>query len=546
MSMRWVVQWLIALASLIDAGSIGAAFANEPAAATPSPTLELVRKRGALQVGVKNDYPPFGMLSADGALQGFEIDMARELARRLGVGVKLVPVTGTSRLQKLEEGAVDIVIATMGDTADRRRIAAAVEPNYYASGVTLMLRPETRVKDWQEVRGQTVCATQGSYFNRAMSQRYLLNLLTFNNGRDAKLALRDGRCIGYMFDNTAIWSDLRQPEWDGYHAPLPPAMPAPWAIAIARSEAGTDLERWVGDVMAQWHREGFLTSLEQTWGLPPSRFLAEAQAQWTQRAADGEYLCRRDAAGRWPSACRNRVLLTAQDVSGLHHFGLELREILGWDLSFIYDDFDRERFLRGLGATVLLMLACIAGSLAVGAAGAVLAESRLRLLGGLARGAAVWGRMTPPLLQMYLLFFGFGALLWTAYGISLSPWVVAVWCLSYYTGSSVMTALLDAAALRRDAEPEFRLRWRALPRVYGHAAGSVTASLVNVSKATMMASVIAVPELMSASTSILVDNGNVKEVMNMLVLVFLVLIAVTVRLLGQLEGRLRSVGSGRQ
>ena len=62
----------------------------------------------------------------------------------------------------------------------------------------------------------------------------------------------------------------------------------------------------------------------------------------------------------------------------------------------------------------------------------------------------------------------------------------------------------------------------------------------------MMASVIAVPELMSASTSILVDNGNVKEVMNMLVLVFLVLIAVTVRLLGQLEGRLRSLGSGRQ
>ncbi len=240
------------------------------------------------------------------------------------------------------------------------------------------------------------------------------------------------------------------------------------------------------------------------------------------------------------------MLLTAQETSGLRHFGLELREILGWDLSFIYDDFDRERFLRGLGATVLLMLSCIAGSLAVGAAGAVLAESRLRLLGGLARGAAVWGRMTPPLLQMYLLFFGFGALLWTTYGISLSPWVVAVWCLSYYTGSSVMTALLDAAALRREAEPAFRLRWGALPRVYGHAAGSVTASLVNVSKATMMASVIAVPELMSASTSILVDNGNVKEVMNMLVLVFLVLIAVTVRLLGRLEGRLRSVGSGRQ
>ncbi len=233
------------------------------------------------------------------------------------------------------------------------------------------------------------------------------------------------------------------------------------------------------------------------------------------------------------------MLLTAQETSGLRHFGLELREILGWDLSFIYDDFDRQRFLRGLGATVLLMLGCIAGSLAVGAAGAVLAESRLRLLGGLARASAVWGRMTPPLLQMYLLFFGVGALAWTVYGISVSAWVVAVWCLSYYTGASVMTALLDASALRRESEPGFRLRWSGLPRVYGHAAGSITSSLVNVSKATMMASVIAVPELMSAATSIVVDQGNVKEVMNMLLLVFLVLVAIAVRLLGRLEARLR-------
>ncbi|MES2480456.1 MAG: transporter substrate-binding domain-containing protein, partial [Pseudomonadota bacterium] len=266
MPIRSFLRWWIALALLVGLGSVGAAWANQPPAAVSSPTLELVRKRGVLQVGVKNDYPPFGMLDAGGALQGFEIDMARELARRLGVRVTLFPVTGANRLQKLEEGAVDVVIATMGDTADRRRIATAVEPNYYASGVTLMLRPETRFKDWQELRGQTVCATQGSYFNRAMSQRYLLNLLTFNHARDARLALRDGRCIGYMFDNTAIWSDLRQPEWDGYHAPLPPAMSAPWAVAVARGEAGTELERWIGDVMAQWHREGFLIGLEQKWG----------------------------------------------------------------------------------------------------------------------------------------------------------------------------------------------------------------------------------------------------------------------------------------
>ncbi len=527
-----------------SAGAVAAQAAQGPdqevRASMPSPTLALVRRRGHLVVGTKSDYPPFGSLDPTGQIQGLEADMAADLAQRLGVGLRLVPVTSANRLQRLEEGAVDLVIATLGDTPERRRVATMVEPNYYASGVALMVRPETRLKDWQDVRGQTVCAAQGSYFNRVMAQRYLLNLLTFNNGRDAKLALRDGRCIGYMFDNTAIWADLRQPEWEGYKAPLPVALPAPWAIAVAQLPAIViPSTTRVGDALADWHRSGWLVDLERRWGLPPSRFLADAKVLWSQVSPDGQPVCRRQPNGQWSAVCRNRALLNAQDVTGLHNLGLELRNLTGWDLTFLYDQFDRARFLKGLGATLLLMLACVAGSLGLGAAGAMVAESRLRLLGPMARAAAVWGRMTPPLLQMYLVFFGVGALVWTVYAISLSPWLVAIWCLSYYTGASVMTALLDAANLRRGREPDFRLRWSSLSKVYGHAAGSITSSLVNVSKATMMASVIAVPELMSASTSILVDHGNVKEVMNMLLLVFLVLIAIAVRLLGRLETWLR-------
>jgi polar amino acid transport system substrate-binding protein len=536
-SLSIILAALVAIASVVGSAPVRAS--EVPAAAALSPTLEGVRRRGELIVGIKVDYPPFGMLGPDGQPQGMEVDMARELARRLGVRVRLVPVTGANRLQRLEEGSIDLVLATMGDTAERRRLAVAVEPNYYASGVTLMTRPETRLLDWQEVRGQTVCATQGSYFNRPMSQRYLLNLLTFNNARDARLALRDGRCIGYMFDNTAIWADLQRPEWAGYKATLPPAMPAPWAIALRRAEEGGALERWIGDVLGEWHRSGWLRQLEQSWGLPPSVFLAETHELWMRRDSDGQALCRRDAKGQWPAACRNRALLTAQDVSGIHNLGLELRDLTGWNLTYLYDEFDRARFLRGLGATLVLMVLCASASLALGVLGALVAESRLRLLGGLARALAVWGRMTPPLLQMYLLFFGIGAIAWAAYGVSVSAWFVAVWCLAYYTGASVMTALLDASALRRESEPGFRLRWRSLSTVYGHAAGSITSSLVNVSKATMMASVIAVPELMSAATSIVVDQGNVKEVMNMLLLVFLVLVAIAVRLLGRLEARLR-------
>jgi polar amino acid transport system substrate-binding protein len=213
---------------------------------------------------------------------------------------------------------------------------------------------------------------------------------------------------------------------------------------------------------------------------------------------------------------------------------LWLRETTNLDLTIVYDSYDRARFATALLQSLALIVLCIAGSLLVGVGGALVAESRWRMLAKLVRALCIYGRMTPPLLQMYLLFFGLGALAWSSYGITLSPLVVAVWCLSYYTGSSIMNALVEASSHLRETRPAFSLTRTNLRDVVGIANGPVTAALVNVSKGTMMASAISVPELLSTATAIMTDNGNVALMMNVLLLVFLVLVAVTVRLLGWL------------
>lgn len=505
--------------------------------AQDSPRLALIRERGRLIVGVKTDYPPFGQLDAAGQSEGLEHDLAADLARRLGVQLSKVAVTGANRLQKLEEGSIDLVLATLGDTAERRRIATLIEPNYYASGVTLLMPPELHVRDWAELRGRTVCATQGSYFNRTMAQRYLLNLQMYNSARDAKLAVRDRRCVGYLFDNTAIAGDLRRPEWAAYQAPLPVVLPTPWALAIARSERGLGFERWLSDVVADWHRSGFLLERERAWGLPASDFLRQTRALWTREVFKGEPLCQRQADGQWPSACRNPVFLSSTDVGGLHRLGLWLKEQTGLDATFIYDSYDRSRFLRGLATTLGLMFASVILSVAMGVLGALVVEARWPLLSVAMHAASTVGRMTPPLLVMYLLLFGLGSLLVQRTGWQLPPAAVVVGCLGFYTGSSVLVALLFAADVQRQADPAYRLRLNNLRALVALSSGHITAALVNVSKATMMASAFAVPELMSAVTTIMTDNGNVALMMNVLLLVFLALIFVTFRTLGWVERR---------
>ena len=60
--------------------------------------LEAIRQRGVLVVGVKTDYPPFGMLSSAAVQEGFEHDLAADLAARLGVQLRTVGVSSTNRL----------------------------------------------------------------------------------------------------------------------------------------------------------------------------------------------------------------------------------------------------------------------------------------------------------------------------------------------------------------------------------------------------------------------------------------------------------------
>jgi polar amino acid transport system substrate-binding protein len=220
--------------------------------------------------------------------------------------------------------------------------------------------------------------------------------------------------------------------------------------------------------------------------------------------------------------------------------GLWIQENTGMNLTFVYDTYDRSLFVKGLFYTLGLMASCVFFSLLLGTLGAMLAESRLRWLGRLVHGVAIYGRMTPPLLQMYLLFFGVGALLWSGLGVIVSPMWVAVWCLSYYTGSSIMVTLVDSSNHLRIRQSDFRLHFSCLPEVVELSAGAVKSALINVTKQSVMASALAIPELISATTSIMSDQGNVNVMMNVFLVAFLLLITLWMGFFNWLERRLRT------
>src|ERR1051325_907748 len=145
------------------ASVIGAALCVAPAAAQ---TLEKIKQRGVLVVGSKADYKPFGFRDASGAIVGFEPDIAKLVADKLGVKLQIEPVVSSNRMQFLQQGKIDLMIATMNDKPDRRQVVGIIEPLYYASGVNVLANKKAALKTWEQLKDQKVCAIQGAWYNK--------------------------------------------------------------------------------------------------------------------------------------------------------------------------------------------------------------------------------------------------------------------------------------------------------------------------------------------------------------------------------------------
>ena len=121
----------LVVAGLAAAGFIAAASAAD------AQTLDKIKKNGVLIVGTKADYKPFGFRDTSGAIIGFEPDLAHDVAERLKVKLQLEPVVSSNRMQFLQQGKIDLMIATMNTTDERKKLVGIVSPDYYASGVNV-------------------------------------------------------------------------------------------------------------------------------------------------------------------------------------------------------------------------------------------------------------------------------------------------------------------------------------------------------------------------------------------------------------------------
>ncbi|MBY6114583.1 transporter substrate-binding domain-containing protein [Mameliella alba] len=261
--------------------SVAPAFAN-----CSNDTWNKVMERGTLVVGVKADYKPWGFRDTDGNIVGMEIDMAQDVADKMGVNLELVAVQSSNRMQFLEQGKIDLMIATMSDRQDRRDLVGIVGPNYYTSGTNMLAPKALGLTDWEELKGKPVCGKQGAFYNQIVEERYGAQIVAFTGNAEAKQALRDKKCIGWVYDDSSIMADLASGQWDDFEMPMPTEDDNPWALAVPKAEENCVFGRFMSGMQYQWHQDGTLIELEEKWGIQPTSYLAKQSDRFSDWLAE--------------------------------------------------------------------------------------------------------------------------------------------------------------------------------------------------------------------------------------------------------------------
>lgn len=167
-----------------------------------------IMARGRVRIGVRNDNPPMSFVTEDGEWVGFDLDLAQAMAAQMGLEPELVVVDGTTRISFLQEGRVDMSIASMNHTRKRDN-AIDFSITYFWDNQSFLVRAGD-YRAIEEMMGKKVAANAGSSaipswtaYSRARGGPDP-EIVEFSDKLAAMQALRDGAVEGYTEDNITL------------------------------------------------------------------------------------------------------------------------------------------------------------------------------------------------------------------------------------------------------------------------------------------------------------------------------------------------------
>ncbi len=219
---------------------------------------------GELSVALTGKYPPFSFYDEEATLVGFDVDVSREVARRLGVEVRIVPTEWGGILAGLQSGRYDAIIGSMAITPLREEQVDFSRP-YYISGAQLFVDREDAddVGGIEDLRGGRVGVVLGTTFEKYLNDNHPgVAIRTYKGDVDIFTDMENGRLDGFVTDRLVGMYQIGEAGM-----PFVPAGSLLYEerMGIPVRTGSEDLRAAINEALEGMERDGFFEEIHDKW-----------------------------------------------------------------------------------------------------------------------------------------------------------------------------------------------------------------------------------------------------------------------------------------
>lgn len=208
MKLNWKKIITAAVAAMSVAAVVATAAVRPSTANADSNTssVSAIKKRGTLRVAVFGDLPPYGWVNKNGKRVGYDVALARQMAKDMGVKVKFVQVNANNRVDTLNSNKADIVLANFTQTPERKQVVDFAKP-YMKVSVGVVSPKKKAITNVNQLKGKKVIVTKGTTAeNYFTSKQKGVSLLKFDSKTQQFNALKNNRAAALADDNSYLYA----------------------------------------------------------------------------------------------------------------------------------------------------------------------------------------------------------------------------------------------------------------------------------------------------------------------------------------------------
>ena len=248
----------VVIGGLVGCGN-SASTANKSDSKTASASsIDEIKKRGTIKIGVFSDKAPFGYVDSDGKNQGFDVYVAKRFAKDL-LGdeskVEFVLVDAASRVAYLESKKVDVIMANFTVTDERKQKVDFANP-YMKVSLGVVSPDGAKITSEDQLKGKKIIVAKGTTAETYMTKNHPdVELVKFEQYSEIFQALKDKRGDAILSDNTEVIAWAK--DNPGYTVGIA-SLGSADTIAPAVTKGNTELKDWINTELETLGKENFV------------------------------------------------------------------------------------------------------------------------------------------------------------------------------------------------------------------------------------------------------------------------------------------------